>query len=401
MLPINILLTVISPYTAFLPMFFITFRVLKKEDLIINNPWNSGLLILFFWSLLVGIINKDTASSTVALAILLYFFVSVYLQNYYSDEKSIEKLIKNVVFFSIGSAFLGIAEKITSIYCNTIWWGNVFGIPSSEFVNGAYRIYSTFGNPNVAGTWFSTMILICYYFYTKSFKQKKLFYAAVIFLFIIVLYLTGSRGAAAGLLFGIAAYAYFRKEKQDRIFLILIFIIVAAVFFILPKFVSEIQTIQDSLSHDVGSSIDSRETIWLGCLNMFKIKPITGWGLLGIYFSEGFIHYSREPHAHNIWITLMTTLGIVGLGIYIYMKLYLYRGIKLLLTHKSTLAPLLISIQVVIIGHGMVDFTIMTPQGGIIFVACSAFISALAMQYEKVNDRYSIPFILNKKELPS
>jgi hypothetical protein len=63
------------------------------------------------------------------------------------------------------------------------------------------------------------------------------------------------------------------------------------------------------------------------------------------------------------------------------MKRYLYEGLMLLISCRSRLAPLLISLQAVAIAHGMVDFTIMTPQGGIIFVASSAIISALAMQY--------------------
>ena len=118
---------------------------------------------------------------------------------------------------------------------------------------------------------------------------------------------------------------------------------------------------------------------------MIKLKPITGWGLMGItdhgaYFMKGY-YYATLYHGHNIWITIMTSLGTVGLFIYAYMKINLFRDLKILHAKKCRMVPMLAGIQAVIIGHGFVDFTMIAPQIGLLFIASSAIISALVKQY--------------------
>lgn len=399
MIPINIFLTVISPYTAFLPMIFAAVYIVRKGDIVYKNPWNTGLLFLFIWSVLVGIMNKNPVSITASLALLFYLSVSVYLQNYYNEEYEIEKLLKSVIFFSIGTAFIGIAEKITAVYHEFIRWGYFFGIPSKVLAKQSYRIYSTFGNPNVAGSWYAAVILICFYFYENSSGLRRIFYGSSVFLFVIMLDLTGSRGAALGLLFGLTAYAIFKRNRENFIFLLSIFTSVVLLMFVIPELSTRITQLNNSMVHGINNSVSSRQAIWLSCLNMFKLKPLTGWGIMGIYYasSKVFPYYSRTFHGHNIWISIATTLGIVGLCAYIYMKYYLYQSIKQLYTQHCKLVPLLIGIQAAVIGQGLVDFTMMTPQGGIIFFGCSALISGLSMQYSRSYDSFSIGTLLGKR----
>jgi len=144
------------------------------------------------------------------------------------------------------------------------------------------------------------------------------------------------------------------------------------------------------------NSIKDRMNIWINCLNLFKVKPFTGWGLLGIYFADGNIYqYTRTFHGHNIWITLATTLGVIGLGVFIYLECYIFDQLILLSKNKCRLVPLLAGLQMIIIGQGLMDFTIMNPQGGIVFFGCSAIITSLALQYSTVPvEEYS--FILGK-----
>lgn len=405
MIAINIFLTVLSPYTAFIPMIFITFKVLENGCIIYNNPWNAGLLSLFIWSLLVGLINKSPFSSAASLVILIYLFVSIYFQNYYNEERKIEKLFKSIILFSIGSAFIGILEKITSLFSDYIHWGYLFGMPSQLIVREAYRISATFGNPNVAGSWYATIILLCIYFYDKTSNSKRIFYGITVCLFIIVLQLTGSRGAAVGLLFGLITYGFLKEDKNNKIFLIFVFASIVVLMFIPPQLLTKIfpetQSINTSMNHALDSSVSGRWTIWIDSLNMFKMKPITGWGLMGIYFADGNIwnYHVRQPHAHNIWITIAATLGFVGLSIYIYMTQYIFKCTRLLFINRSNLLPLLASIQAIVIGHGLVDFTTMTPQGGIIYIGCSAMIASLAMQHSRASDAISMPLSFNSKRL--
>lgn len=402
MTPVNIFFIVFSPYTAFLPMIYLGFRILQKREMVYKNPWNIGLMFMFAWSLGVGAANDNQISSAASVAILLYLFLSIYIQNYYTDEKKIDKLLNTIVLFSTASAIIGILEKLTSIYYDTIWWGNLLGIPSYIYYKEGYRIFSTFGNPNVAGAWFAAMVLVCFYFFEKSLKTKRILYGAALCLFTIVLILTGSRGAGLGLEFGLIVYAYIKQKRESIIQLAIVFLIIGVFMFIIPELFPASNAITSSMNHEVGHSVSNRRAIWLACLEMFKSKPVTGWGLLGIFFagSDIFHYYNRQPHGHNIWITIATTLGIVGLCAYVYMHHYIIDRIKLLYNKGCTLSPLFAGIQALVIGHGLVDFTIMTPQGGIIFFGCSALISSLAIQYSYSDDDsiFELPW-LDKKGL--
>jgi putative inorganic carbon (HCO3(-)) transporter len=385
----SLLLAVLSPYTALLPAAYMTYKVLLGKVTIYKNPWNIGLLLLFGWSLISGIINQSLISTVLSLAFLMYFCLSVFLQNYFYNESQIEKLYKYLVYFSIFPALLGIIEKIVFMNFDVAWWKTILGISNLSNIN--HRIYSTFGNPNVAGTWFATMILVCVYFATKTSKKEKLFYQVSMVLFAFTLFLTGSRGAEIGLLVGLVAYYSIQKNKKYMWYPIALFGILALISFI-P---SDILNINDIMGHEINSSFQSRDAIWDGCIKMFKLKPLAGWGLMGIY-NQGlnYILYDTKIfHGHNIWITLLTTLGIVGLSIYLYMKFNLYMNIKTLYNQNCRLVPLLTGIQALVLGHGLVDFTIMTPQAGLLFISCSALISSLAMQVKTSEVKTTIPVV--------
>ena len=223
------------------------------------------------------------------------------------------------------------------------------------------------------------MILLGLYFCSTTSKTTKLFYQTATLLFVIALYLTGSRGAFMGLLFGLFIFYLLKGNKKDMWLFITIFILTAVVTF-MPS-----QILKNVMAHDFDSSFTSRFGIWNGCLKMIKLKPFTGWGLMGITdhgaeFMKGY-YYATLYHGHNIWITFMTTLGAVGLFIYAYMKINIFRNLKILYAQNCRLVPMLAGIQAVIIGHGLVDFTMIAPQTGLLFIACSAIISALAKQY--------------------
>ena len=131
-----------------------------------------------------------------------------------------------------------------------------------------------------------------------------------------------------GLLFGLLIFYILKGNKKDMWLFITIFVL-TIVFTFMPS-----QILKNLIGHDFGGSFNSRLKIWSGCLEMIKLKPITGWGLMGItdhgaYFMKSY-YYATLYHGHNIWITIMTSLGTVGLFIYAYMKINLFRDLKIL-----------------------------------------------------------------------
>jgi len=373
---ILVLLTVISPYTTIIPVLYMTYMVLfKKIDIYINH-WNIGLCLLVIWSLVVGVINYSFTSTITSFIIFMYFCVSIFIQNYCESENKVEKILRYLVTFSLFSAIFGIVEKAIYVYFKFNIWAGFLKFTSQPIFND--RIYSTFGNPNVAGNWFAIMIIIGLYFCSTTSKTTKLLYQTSTLLFVIALYLTGSRGAFMGLLFGLFIFYLLKGSKKDMWLFVTIFILTAAVTF-MPS-----QILQNVTGHNFDDSFNSRIGIWNGCLKMIKIKPLMGWGLMGIsehgkQFMKGY-YYATMYHGHNIWITFMTTLGVVGVSIYLYLKVNLFRNLRVLYTQNCRMVPMLAGVQAVIIGHGLVDFTMIAPQAGLLFIGCSAIINALAKQ---------------------
>jgi putative inorganic carbon (hco3(-)) transporter len=383
----SILLMVISPFTAFLPAVYIMYKLFSKKLSIYKNPWNIGLMALFLWAVFSGLLNHNLISAMLSIVIFMYFCLSVYLQNHYDSEEKIEAALKYLIYFSIFSAILGIIEKLSFMYFDCKLWKSILGITTEIAAN--HRIYSTFGNPNVAGTWFSAMILICIYLNSRLPKGKKTFYRTSMCLFIFALYLTGSRGAEIGLLTGLLANYLLKKNKQHVGCFIFLLIMAAFVLF------SPIQifNINNLMYREISSSFSNRYAIWEGCLKMIKLKPIEGWGLMGIYnnSTKYIVSDMRVFHGHNIWVSITTTLGFIGLIIYLYMKYHLYKGIKLLYNNNCRLVPLLAGMQALVLGQGLVDFTIMTPQAGLLFISSSALIFSLSKKFSNFSPQESKP----------
>ncbi|WHH59333.1 O-antigen ligase family protein [Petroclostridium sp. X23] len=368
---------VFSPYLALIPIAFIGLCMVLRSQFLIYNTWNIGLFFLFVWSFLVGLLNTSIVSATVSFAVLLYFLLSLYLQNHYTDEQKIEQLLKVFLLVSVISALIGVVEGYTSIQYQPSWWKHLFGIYPLVAFREKYRISGTFGNPNVAAIWYVVMIFVCYYFFNRSNGYLKILYALAGGLFGGVLLLTGSRGAVIGLLLGLIIYAYFMGHKKKMCIVMGILTLGTILMFAFPEHFPR--------GHDFFESLRDRRSIWVNCLRLFKVKPVTGWGLLGIYYADPRIyHYFRNFHAHNIWITMAATVGIVGLGIFTYMQFDLFAKIKRLSTCRCQLVPLLAAVQAAVLGQGFLDFTIMNPQVGILFIGSSALVYSLAAQYEDI-----------------
>ncbi len=229
---ILVLLTVISPYTTIIPVIYMTYMVLFKKVIIYKNYWNIGLCLLFIWSLIVGIINYSVTSIITSFALFMYLCVSVFLQNYCKDKNKVEEIYMYLVYFSMFSAIFGIIEKTIYVYFKINIWSEFLKITSQPVVNN--RIYSTFGNPNVAGDWFAIMIIVGLYFCSTTSKTKKIFYQTSTLLFVVALYLTGSRGAFIGMLFGLFIFYLLKGNKKDMWLFITIFILTVVVAFMPP-----------------------------------------------------------------------------------------------------------------------------------------------------------------------
>lgn len=368
---------VFSPYLAVVPILFITYQYFKKGDWALNHSWTNGLYILFWWSILAGFVNDQGVYISTSLFILGYFFISHYLRDKYHTEVSIERLLSSLFFLSIGSAFISFLDRMGVISYDPAWWKFLLGTRSIVDI-GAYqndRVSGTFNNPNLAGTWYASMILIGIYLFQQRKGLLKWAYASGVAIFICSLLFTESRAAIMGLGLGFVIYAYFSGHKKQM--LVLMFLLMGGIALMLHR--------PDWFPRGefLFSSIRDRAAIWTNTFEMFLERPITGWGIMGIYFADKSVYdYLRVFHAHNIFLTLATTLGIVGLFIFLHMQWSLLQEIRFLYQSNCRLTPLLSGMQAMIMGQGLLDFTIMSPQICLLYISSAAFIGGLAQMYK-------------------
>ena len=196
-----------------------------------------------------------------------------------------------------------------------------------------HRIFSFFGNPNMTGAWFGNIILMIFYLkYINKDKRDSIIYNISIAIVVVALLLTESSGAFIALVVSILIY-YILKEKKDVRGLIAIFItvgLISIIFFMIQNKVANTTPLGE-----IVTSFNSRCRTWFGAVNMVFEKPITGWGMLGMLQHGSNFVYSDQPelynkiitflvHPHNLWLTFLVTLGIVGLAIYLYIKFNRY-----------------------------------------------------------------------------
>ncbi|MFV9511774.1 O-antigen ligase family protein [Tepidibacillus sp. LV47] len=356
----------------------------------LRNVWTIGLFLLFIWSSFVSLINSQILSLFASLGILAFLIVSIYVQENYRTEEMMMKVLHSIFIISIGSAFIGVLEALKVINYDPAWWKFLFGTRQLGSID-VKRISGTFNNPNLAGTWYAIMTLIGFYFFNKNEGRKKWFYAIATLLYLIVLFWTGSRGGTIGLIIGFATYFYFLGHKKKVITILVLFLSGTILMLHHPQWFPR--------GNSLFATIDGRVSIWENAVYLFVIKPVTGWGLMGIYTSNNYVFNKYHAfHAHNIPLTIATTLGLIGLAIFIWMIWELFKEIKVLYRFKNQLTPLLAAIQAAILGQGLFDFTIMSPQVGILFVASATMIETLAYSYQPSLVPYYFAIRLKQKK---
>lgn len=357
-------LLVLSPFTAVILGIVAIYLIAKKRLNVTFNYWTTSLLVLFFWSLFVSILNKSLLSAGGSLLILIYFFVAQFSNKLCGNKDSLHKAFNMLILLTSVAAIGGIIEKIVFVFLGY----------------GGHRIFSAFGNPNMAGSWFATLIFVVAYMASTDFGKKyQTRYALSAILMVLALFLTGSRGSYISLAVTACLVAVVRGVKLNKkivltVSLVSVFIIAIAIF-AESKLISEY-----ILAHPFEDSINPRMKIWNDGIQLIKAKPLTGWGLLATIEHGNKIlptYNQATIHVHNLWLMLLSTLGIIGFSIYAYMKYHLFRNLITLYKNNKNLALLFLSVNMIVMVQGIVDVSLYAPQLGIVFSLTGAMVTDL------------------------
>lgn len=336
-----------------------------------HHTLTKGLLLLAAWSTITAYVGGHWISLAASVVLWLYLGVVLYMQ---SESKSLHDFAKYgnwILFFGVLSAAAGFMQYVGLIGPGGFpiappWLGYVLGLKS--FVpDPENRITATFGNANIAGAWFSVLaIMSTYYLYQVRTRWKKAVYLALIAIFVSSLLMTSSRGAIIALMCAMFVYFYF-SFKHLRVALTVAFAAVVTMLFLYPSLLPRSDLLRESLL--------DRLTIWKICLRLFMQHPIEGVGLANTYFVDAIrFGYYRIAHAHNTVLAMFVELGTIGGAIFLWMHWSLAKYVFYLkkLNHRSV--PVILALFSFFLVHGLVDYTLMSPQIGIIYIVLSGYV---------------------------
>lgn len=349
-----VLMVVLSPFTAIIPGIYGLYLLYKKRIAIEKNYLIVGMIALFTTLFISGIINKSILSTAGSLLLVPYIGIVIISQNYFISRKRIENTFKCLVSLSAVTAVIGIIEKIVFILIE----------------KPTHRIFSTYGNPNMTGAWFASMILVGIFLkYKLKNKDKKI--NIYLILMTIALLLTESSGAFVAFLASISAYFLVDKnrDKKKIIIMALIIMVVFSLFIFIQKNVNSI-----TLVDEVKVSFSSRYDVWIGSIQMFLLKPILGWGSLGtLEHGIDFMYNNGNIiHSHNIWLTFLVSGGIVALTIYLFIKYNIIKDLIKIYKRHNDYICILVSLNIMVIVQGLVDCSLYAPQLAALFMMINA-----------------------------
>ena len=235
----------------------------------------------------------------------------------------------------------------------------VLAFAVSVFVNDMRAVYETFSSPNILfdrptsfvhsstflGSHMLMAIPVFFFFAQKPYfsRGEKAALYALCFLSFIVLLLTQTRGAwIAFLLMGVLYFIMDRHHKKSIAAAGAAFVVFAVLLAILsPNFYQRVHSVTEK---DYQSNSE-RTYMWQAALAMWKDHPIVGIGMdeFGYYYNALYIppeakERPKDPtkprtghgHPHNNLLKNLSEGGILGLGAFLMLHLYLfYRLAKL------------------------------------------------------------------------
>lgn len=205
-----------------------------------------------------------------------------------------------------------------------------------------YRLFSSFLDPNFAGTFFVIYLLFTVSFISGFLKNRDWFKFLIIgiisFLTLVALYLTYSRSALIMLVVGVVVYLYLINKKG---FILLILLGIFLAIFILPK---SFQT--EGTNFLRATSSESRVSTAEEALTIIRENPLYGVGFNAYRFAQnrqGFGGPNWEishggAGTDNSFLFVLATTGIIGLAAFLWLIYRLFSlGFKKLKKNKYSI----------------------------------------------------------------
>jgi len=377
----------------------------KGKFIYIKNSLNLPFLLLIGLITISLVRSEHFAVSFKDYVIFLSYFILYFLViNNIKQKPQFDIFIKLFFFTSF----------VVALYALLHYYG------LDPFLKDIPELISTIGQKNWVSNYLAMIFPIVFSYFLLEKNNRKIIYYLLLSILYTILIIFQSRGiwisAGLTLILGIVFLYKFRlfnilKENKRWLFLLLITFILITVIYSIPSTQnplnkSAITVTERAIStfNEKDVSINNHLLTWRTALEMIKDRPFLGIGI-GLFkmdylnYQAGFLeqnpnyleYRSRSEEAHNEYLQLAAELGIIGLGIFLYILFIFYRSALKFLNErkggegkkeKLILWGLLMGITCFLF-HSMFAFPLHVPALG------SAFFIIFALTFLYINNFFN------------
>lgn len=315
-----------NTFLGFIIVAFLLKKIIKKECIFSETSINIPLLALFLitvFSLFYSAYPKDTIKGGI-LRLLQYIILLFALIKEVKDKRHIWRIIFSII---AGLVFVSI---------DAIWQVNT----GKDFVRGyvpmvligLVRATASFSDPNILGVYLSALIPIIFGLALYYFKGwKSVLFGFFSLLGLVGVALTYSRPTLLATYVALLFLTIVKKSKW-LITGLIVFILIAP--FLLPKSVKQFAK-EVNYNPVRFMCNDDRIAIFRNSVQMIKASPVVGHG--ANTFMKNYKKYKENPehlnivtadfcYAHENFLQIAGDIGLVGLGIFIWLLYELFKG---------------------------------------------------------------------------
>ena len=296
-------------------------KAFRKEDFVFLAPFFAYLVYV-----LISFCHAPYKGASVddLVRYVLYMSVSLIVLREF-NESAINRLTKILIVTAYIAILYGVVQFLDTRFfppkdvgpgIDPFIWRQAFGT----------RVFSTYGNPNFFGNF---LVLILPVVVTQYLKNRSVYLLPLIFLDLLCLYGTDTKGAWIG--FGISAcvfaagYIYFFTQLDRRK--------IRKTFSVLAVAALVVVALVLNYARKRPASINFRVATWLSTWEMVETHPLIGTGVGSfkviyptyrrptIFHIEG-RHNTETDHAEQEHLEQLMDNGLIGFGIYLWLIIF-------------------------------------------------------------------------------
>lgn len=365
-------------------------------------------LIIAVITLLAWILSRERVripmTATTGLMIVFTIWMIVTTFTGLDVEYSQEYLIRNLKTMAMAFAVMGLINNRARIHA-LVWTLVIalgfFGVKGGLFTAitaGNYRFWGPpksmiYDNNHLA---VALLMLVPLIFYLRGHSASKLVrrgLAGVIFVTLIAIIGTYSRGAMVALAGTLGAF-WFRSRHKFVGMVAIFFLGIGVVAFMPDKFIDRAQTIETA---EQDSSFQGRLEAWQTGYNIASKRPLVGAGFRA--YEKGAIAHRFNPDLstafgramHSIYFQVLADMGWVGLILFLAILFTVWRNIRFVVHRTRGIAELawahdlarMLEISFVAYGIGGAALSLAFYDGTYVLVALSVALRILVTEHLK------------------